>query len=318
MISKIRDGSVKRKVKIFILLLTSATLALFVSKLSESYINSLSFKLEFVNIPSNLLLLSASKNTATIKLEGNGFLFLRSSFKKKLVTLDLGEIRNAGNTFFLTASDYRKQIENQLQKSVVVLDMDRDTIFFNVDSIYSKSIEIIPKIELDLAQNFLLEGKLRVEPKEITVTGPKHEIDTLKRIYTERKSFSDLSSDFEMNFALKNPKNLKNTWFSTDFVRISGKISKFSEVLISIPVEVINLPKGVEIRTFPSEVSVLCKAQLEHLKELKASDFKIVADYKSLEGKSEIGLMVELVEKPDFLLSTQVMENEVEYILKRN
>ncbi len=318
MISKIKNGSSKRKLKIFLLLLTCATLALFISKLSESYSTTLTFKLVFVNIPKDLLLLSASKNTASIKLEGNGFLFLRSNFKRKQLTVDLGEIKKVENSYLLTASDFKKQVEEQLQKPAVLLEMDSDPLYFTVDSIYSKKVSVIPRIDITMAQNFLLDGKLKVEPKDIIVTGPKNEIDTLNHIYTETKNFSNLSDNFQSRLALRNPTHLKNTSFSGDFILLSGRVSKFSEVLIKIPVEVVNVPKGMEIRTFPEEVSILCKAKLEHLKDLSRSDFRLIADYTTASNQSEIGLLLELVKRPDSLINATLMENEVEYILKRN
>lgn len=318
MISKINNGPSNRKLRIFLLLLTCATLALFISKLSESYNATLTFRLAFVNIPKNLLLLSASKTTASIKLEGNGFLFLRSNFKKKQLTVDLGEIKKVKNTYILTGSDFKKQVEEQLQKPAVLLEIDSDPLYFTVDSIYSKKVTVIPRIDITMSQNFLLDGKLKVYPKEILVTGPKNEIDTLNHIYTETKTFSNLSQDFQSRLALRNPTNLKNTNFSGDFINLYGKVSKFSEVLIKIPVEVINVPKGMEIRTFPEEVSILCKAKLEHLKDLSRSDFRLIADYNTANSQSETGLLVELVKRPDSLFNATIMENEVEYILKRN
>ena len=108
-----------------------------------------------------------------------------------------------------------------------------------------------------------------------------------------------------------------NTNFSETSVSISGKVSRFSEQIIIVPVEVINLPQGVQINTFPNSVSVLCKAKIDQLKELNASDFQLIADYNSIIGNSSNTLTLELRIRPNNINSAVPLETQVEYILKR-
>ena len=116
--------------------------------------------------------------------------------------------------------------------------------------------------------------------------------------------------------ALYKADSLENTTYSANSIKISGKVFRFSEKILELPVEVINLPEGAEIKTFPNTISVLCKAKIERLKDLGPSDFKLIADYAQA-AKGAQQMTVRLTEKPEEVYSAQLLAGQVEFILKR-
>jgi YbbR domain-containing protein len=199
---------------------------------------------------------------------------------------------------------------------MTLLEADRDTLFFDFYTLYEKEVPVRPNIKIDLGQNYLMDGEIEISPKNIIIKGPKKEIAEVDSVSTLKMELSDLNSDFETTAALNKPAGLVNTTYSTNSVRVSGKVFRFSEKIIDVPVEVINLPEGTAIRTFPNAVSVLCKARMDILKNLGVADFKVVGDFNTAKRKNQ-NITVELKERPENLQSAQLLENEVEYILKR-
>ncbi len=53
--------------------------------------------------------------------------------------------------------------------------------------------------------------------------------------------------------------------------------------MILVPIKVINLPEGFEIRTFPDAVSVLCRGKLDDLKNLDSLRPKDQKELSSIE-----------------------------------
>ena len=113
------------------------------------------------------------------------------------------------------------------------------------------------------------------------------------------------------------PKQLNGTTYSNDFVRITGNVVKFSELVIQVPVTVINLPPDVKVRTFPEIVEVRCQGTLEHLKELEVIDFEVVADYTNVSSETGNRLSVRLIKYPKTLNNAMIDTNEIEFILRR-
>jgi len=313
---KIKNGLHKRKVKIFLVFLASSFLAWFVSRLSETYTDNTSFDLVYTNVPDSLILTNTSKDKVDVRLRASGFQFLGFNFSNKEIKIDLSSVDQNPSNYFVPHEVYRKQIEKQLSGSMTLLEVDKDTLFFNFFKVYAKEIPIQPNIIVNLAQNYLLAGELKVEPGTVTIKGPKTEIANIDYVGTLKMVLTDVTDNFENRAVLHKPEELKNTTFSTNSVKISGEVFRFSEKIIDVPVEVINLPEGTTIKTFPNTIAILCKARIDRLKNLNSSDFKIVADYNLAKSNAR-NLKIRLVKKPVDVSSAQVLETQVEFILKR-
>lgn len=317
MISKIKKVLNQRKVNIFLVFLLCSSIIWLISNLSESYINTTTFNLTYSNAPDSLLLVKSPRDKIDVKLRASGFQFLGYNFRNKRINLNLNNVQKRGLTYFVPQQEYKKQIDRQLSKNMELLDIDSDTLYFEFERLYTKSIPVEPRIGISLAQNFMLEGKLLIQPDTISITGPKNEVDTIAKVWTRELDLREISSDFSQKVGLMEYVDLKNTVFSTNEVTISGKVSRFSEKIIDVPVTVKNLPESIQIRTFPKVISILCKGKMEELKNLKPEDFELVADYNSILNSQDNMLLLELAKSPESLHSARPLEHQVEYILKR-
>ena len=312
----IKRSNDKRKINIFLIFLLCSFLAWLVSRLSETYVDRTTFDLEYINVPDSLLLADNSFKNVDVRLRASGFQFLGFYYNRKKIKIDLSTMANNQSDFYVTQLDLRKQIESQLSASMTLLELDRDTLFIDFYKVESKEVPITPNISLNPAQNYLVDGKLKIEPSLISITGPKKELDIVNSISTTEVELNEISEDFSIVVDLVLPEELKNSVLTIKKVRISGNVFRFSEKLLEIPVEVINLPEGTQIKTFPSTIAVLCKARIDRLKDINPLDFKVVADFQEHRGDNQ-NLQVSLIEQPNDVYSVQLMMNEVEFILKR-
>lgn len=307
----------RRKVKLFSGFLFCSFLAWFISNLSESYNDFATFNLRFVNIPEDYMLIKASKEKVDVRIEALGFQLLGFSFRNKNVDIDMSSVEKNKGRFYITNTVYQKQLSKQLSNSIRLLEVERDSLFFDLKEISSKEVPVKPFVQMNFEQNYHLEGNLTTEPSFLTIRGPKDEIDSIRFISTPEVVFSNLDADFSRTVSVVKSDSLVNTSFSTESVRITGKVAKFSEKIIEVPVQVINLPQKVSIKIFPENVSILCKAKIEILKNLKGADFKVVADFSRVSGEGDKKLPLQLLENPENVYSANLVETEVEYILKR-
>ncbi len=157
---------------------------------------------------------------------------------------------------------------------------------------------------------------MQLSPDSITLSGPDIEIDTIEQVYTQPLVLNNLTEDFSVVTTLKQPQNQGQISYSKTTVEVSGKVFRFSEMILDVPVEVVNLPEGTQIKTFPAVIPVLCKARIAQLKDLVASDFRVVADYGSLPQGQSV-LQLQLAQKPDAVHTAQLLVDGVEFILKR-
>ncbi|MEH6682074.1 MAG: YbbR-like domain-containing protein [Sediminicola sp.] len=315
---KIRNILQRRKVKVFSLFLLCAAMAWFISNLSEQYSSTAKFKLLYVNVPDSLLFRESSKDRLEVKLRTSGFQFLRFNFMGKEIVLDLSKVQKKGNTYFLPQEECRSQIERQLTDYITLLEIDeREPLSFDLYQKHFKKVPIISQVEMEFIQNHILDGEVGLEPSEVTISGPKNEIDSIGSVRTIERTFTNITSNFSAKVNLVKSDKLKNTQYSTNNVRLTAKVAKFSEKMMEVPVEVINLPKQWDIKTFPNKVSLLCKAKINILKGLDGSDFRVVADFSKVGDSSGSIMALELKKRPAELYDVKLIEQEVEFILKK-
>lgn len=316
MIQKIKNSLKKRKVKVFLVFLFCSTLAWFISKLSEPYISNTTLVINYENSSDDLLLVNSSQDKIKIKLEAVGFQFLGFNFKKKDVAIDLSTVAKEGEQYYLPHQNYREQIERQLPSSMRLIDIAKDTLFFDFQEVISKEVPIKPQLQLNLAKNYLLDGKLEITPSTVVVKGPRNEVDTITSVNSSRIDLTDLTSDFSRTAAISFPDGLRYTSFSETSITVAGKVSRFSEKMMVIDVKVLNLPPGTSIKMFPNKVNILCKGTINALKNLEVLDFEVVANFDKIQNRSK-RITLKLNKKPEKLSSAILQETEVEYILKR-
>lgn len=316
MIVKIKNILKRREAKIFLVFLICSGLIWFINNLSESYINNATFDFKFINVPDNLLLTKASKKEVDVKVQATGFQFLGFYLKNREVKIDLSSARQKGGIYYIIQSVYRKQIEKQL-RSMTLLEIDRDTLFFEFTQVGTKKVPVNSMVDINFSQNFILDGPLKIEPSMVTIKGPKSSIDTINSVNTIKISFPEVTSNFTHKVELFRNPELENTTYSNSSVFIYGKVARFSEKLIDVPIKVINLPPGYAIRTFPDAISVLCRAKLDNLKNLDSDGFEVVADYNSISDNTSKTITLELLKIPEYLHSADLKEDQVEFILNR-
>ena len=318
MIKKIKSGLNKRKVKIFSLFLLCATTAWFISNLSESYTANTYFNLEYINVPDSLFFADNYKEEVQVKLNAGGFQLMRLNVFRKKIQVDLSQLENKREKYFLRQSVFRKQIEGQLPNSLSLTEVGvLDTLFLDLYKLHTKEVPVVANSKVELKQNYVIEGGLKITPDTIKISGPKAEIDSIVKIEAETYDFENIAANFEAEVALQLPQELSNTKFSANRVVLSGEVYRFSEKILTVSVDVINLPEGVEIRTFPNKVSILCKAKVDVLREVKPSDFSVIADFKDYVDENLPILKLKLAKKPQGVYGVKLKEDTVEFILNR-
>jgi hypothetical protein len=315
---RIKIALKKRKIKIFLIFLFVSSLAWFISELSGNYTGSAVFDIEYAYSPDSLLFVGASQDKIDVKLRASGFSFLRFNFGNKKITIDVSKAQLKSGNYIVPKNIYQFQIEQQLPQSMELVSIyNDDTILLELYPLFTKKIPVISKLDFSLNQNYMLDTTLKIAPDSILVRGPKKELDKITSINTTAKEIADIADDFSEKLTLVIPAKIDNLRYFTKEVVVYGKVARFSEKIIEVPITVVNLPKDYEINIIPNIVSVLCKAKIDDLKQLKASDFTLIADYEARADKEQQTLLLALKTYPQVLNEPKLMTKEVRFILKR-
>lgn len=318
MFKKLLSGLNQKKVKVFSLFLLCSFLSWFISNLSESYESRTDFVLNYKNLPDTLLLGKDSEDVIQAKIRASGFQFLYHNFFKERIDVDVSQTTFQNGKYVLAGEELRKQMDLQLSQGISLMDLNRRELIVDMYRVASKEVPIKANLQLQLQQNYLLEGGIQISPDHIVVKGPNREIDTIDEISTSMLQLNNVSSDFSREVSLVLPKGLDNSVFSSGKAIVSGKVAKFSEKVFEVPVKVLNIPDGYQVQTFPDRVTVVCKATIDRLKEISKADFEVVADYTQLNGSEGSTLFLKITQHPENVYDVRLQEyNTVNFVLKQ-
>lgn len=305
-----------RKVRAFLIFLALSFLAWFISRLSQTYTHSVNFTLNYSHPPESMVLMESPPEKIGVRIRANGFQLLRYQLSPKTVEIDLKNVKKGRRGYYISPQSYRNQIEIQLRESADLLQIPADTFYMDFRELQSKTVPVRVDATLEFAQNYTLEGQLKLIPEQVHLLGPSTEIDSVLEVWTEPLILKDLNEDFQYQIGFATMEKLSKTTLSEDHITVSGTVFRFSETVVEVPVEVINHPEDMDIQTFPSIVGVLCRGKVAGLKEVKAADFRLMADYSAPEAETG-RLMLRLEGKPDEVYEAQLLESSVEFIIKK-
>lgn len=305
----------KHKINMFLFFLACAAVLWFLVKLSETYTSTVDFKVVYKDVPANKILHELPAETINVRIKATGFRLLYHYIFGHKVTISLTNVKEENNTYYLDKVTLLSILEKQLSKNTVE-NIYPDTLYFNLETKQEKQVPVKTNLELSLAENHKIFNDIEVTPKTVTINGPNSVLDTIDALYTQLYKAENVREDINILLPIIVP-NIEHISVSPKQVTVKASIKLFSEKTITVPVQVVNAPDSILVKTYPSEVKVLCKAPLKELKELSPADFTLVADYSDSIAKTSNYIPLRLLKKPKTVSDIKLLQEQVQYIVKR-
>lgn len=304
----------QKKLKVFLVFLVFSFVSWSISKLSQTFDSWVEVTLVPTKFPDSLLLNAENVQKVNLKLKASGFKLLGLQIGKRQENVDLSAISKNGQGYYLTRNKLKTQWERRFSNTEI-LNLNPDTIFFDLYQVQSKMVKVEPRMGLELVQNYVLLGPLKVNPDSVVIKGPAAEIETIETVKTVDFTLTGISENFNQKLLISTPDNFSNSEILKTAVMVSGKVVKFSEKVFELPINVENPPKGYDLRIFPKTVSLLCKAGEMDLRTFSSEDFKVVASYDSTRT-SQKTIKLEISQRPENTISIRLLEDEVKFVLE--
>ncbi len=317
--SKVKNFSYQKALVFFVCLALSSFLWL-LNSLEKHYTSRISVPVNYVDIPKDKQLFGSLPRNFDLMVDAYGYTLL--SYKLRLafspILLNVSELidnaleKSGRYRYTISTVNHKEEIEKQISSEIKILSIKPDTLVFNFSKIISKKIKVKPSIRLSFENQYSLANEPITFPDTILVSGPKNILDTLKVIPTILQDFSKISHSIDQKINLQIPKGLDS---EVKEVNLSVAIEQNTEVNFEVPIQVINNPADISIKTFPGKIKVVCRIGLSKYKKLDYSSFRAFINYNNISGK-DTRLVVILENHSNVVLSTSYSPTEVEYILE--
>ena len=298
----------------FFLLFVFVSFSFWIStKLSNTYTLEQTFSINWNDVPEGVIIYETEyKLNASIKASGIEVLFYRLfmdelniSLKEAKFSLSKGIVNIERQHFF---------VEQQLFNNTILNQINPVSMEFEYSNLDEKMVPILPKIEFNLRPGFLIDKPILSSPDSILIRGPKILLDSISNIETQFFSYDDIFESFSKMVKLKKKPKIQ---MPVNEVEINLSVSRYSEKVFILPVEVINLPKNLRVKLFPPKAKIKVTLPISILTTVKDSDFTLVVDYNEIIYDQAKELQLNIKKQPPAIKQIILEPKKVNFLIRR-
>ncbi|WP_272022925.1 YbbR-like domain-containing protein [Olleya namhaensis] len=313
--SKILGLFKSKKINVFLLFFLLAFSILVLTKLSKVYTATLTFDVNPINLDDTFVLINQDNAKLNITLETYGFDWLRYAINRPLLDIDFNtDIVKKDSSLIWSMSRGFANINKQFSKEKKIISINPDTLSFKYDSNSIKYVPIVLHANIKYAPGYNTLDVVKTKPDSIKLIGPSSILRKIRKIDTDNLDVLDVKANINKRLALQLDSIGNKVKTNLKQVQLEVKVSKFSEGVVSLPIEVINVPEGITLNYFPKQISLSYATSLENFKNISAQDFKVVCNYKDAIDNSF--LTPNLVKQPARVKNIRLLQQKIEFIIK--
>ncbi len=305
-----------KRLNVFLLFLALAFVISMLSKLSSPRMHTLQFELQPLKLPQQELLVQDSLPKLDVTVTTNGFNILKIAFQKLLLKIDFSTLQKDDKAYYWNESEHRSEFAQFFGSNTTLESIRPASLTFNYATEFVKKVPVFINIEPNFVVGYDLETPLKSQPDSIAIVGPKQFLEDINKISTQKITLNAVKKDIETTVELdvsNYPTYLK---FSKTKVLVTGKVDKFTEGKIAVPVHLVNLPEHLTLSVFPKEIPVVFYTSLSAYNSIDRNDFRIECDYNTLDLSSNV-MIPKLVLYPKSAKTAELQINSLEYVITK-
>ncbi|SEM12272.1 YbbR-like protein [Aquimarina amphilecti] len=315
--TKLNRFSLKRNnVKTFLFFLGFTSVLWLFIQFSKNYTQEVEVDIQYVNIPQDRILNEESDQTLKLTLNGNGFRLINHTWSKPTLELDIANATETETSdyYYFYVDKANQSLKNKLNFKGRILSAQKDTLKVKLDVNLEKKIPIRISKKLLYAPGYGSDKGVVISPDSITISGPKRIIDTINYVVTENLKLEGLNKNYNTTLSIKIDSLPPTIGVVPMEIEANIAVSKFTEGSQEIPITLMNIPDGKEVKIFPKEVKVVYRVGLDKYNEISLRDFKVIADYNKVSSDSPF-LILELVDMPISIHDVRLQDKQVQFVI---
>ncbi|MDG5491719.1 YbbR-like domain-containing protein [Psychroserpens sp. SPM9] len=314
--SKLLKSVKNKRLNVFGLFFLIAFLILVVTKLSETYVETIPFNIAYNNLPDTNIITLDSTPKVNVTVSTHGFNLLSYYFYSNTYKLDIeNHTTQKENTYLWTADKGLYSLQEQLGKTVKIVSVKPDTLVLPFGILSTKTVPVVLKSKIHYASGYDTTNGVKIIPDSVKIIGSQQEISKIDFIETKPFDLNQIKTDISTTIGLELANKSERLKLSEDKVQINANVEKFTEGTFEIPITILNKPNAMELNYFPKHIKVAYYVSLEAYNDIKVTDFKIECDYKEALQLNNSFFTPQLISLSEQVKSAKMKQNKVEFII---
>ena len=249
--------------------------------LNQVYEHEFAIPVSVVGIPKNAVLTSEDTDTVRMTIRDKGITLLTYMYGDMLkkVNINFKTYSKPNGTGVVTASELQKLVYQRLANGSRIISTKPDKLEFYYNYGAKKKVPVRWSGRVIPEEMFFI-SRVAYNPDSITIYASHEKLDSINVVYTEQLNYANFRDTLTANCELAKIRSVK-------MVPDNVKVTFFTDVLTEeqiegVPIKAINMPVGKHLRTFPAKVNINFVTGVSVYRNLKPTDFTVVADYNEI------------------------------------
>jgi YbbR domain-containing protein len=304
-----------QKYLVFLSFLTLTVVFLLMSKLAQDYDTVLKMspklKSSFSGIYSD-----AADNTLYIQIRAPGFFILSKKFSENSsFSIDVKDLPESNRTELKIATiNLKDKIRDDFDKSVQILSIEPDTIYFNISEHITKKVPVRGDFNLSFKNEFRQYAPTQFFPDSVTISGSREHVAKVKSIALSSKKYRYIDKTVE---DISNISAGQDVYVNPSKIRYKIPVERCTEGTASVVVRAVNVPEGNKLVLLPSKVNIKYLVPLKDYSSVSADDFFAKVDFADTKTSLNRHIKVKIVRHPASVFDVKVEPAFVEFLIQK-
>lgn len=305
-----------REFLIFLFFLALSAVFWLLMTLNESYEREVKVPIRITGVPTDVMLTSDETDTIKVVIRDRGITLLTYMYGDALkkVEASFKYYDLSGGNGAIPASELAKIVQNHLAVSSKIVSIKPDKLRYYYTSGSFKRVPVRWRGRV-IPEHLYFLSHVSYDPDSVTIYASEERLDSIRMAYTETLNNVGFRDTLAVDCKLRKMEGVKivpdhvKTTFYTDVLT--------EESIDDIPIEGINLPPNMILRTFPAKVSVKFVTGVNVYRTLSAKDFTVVADYNELRDHPTEKCNLYLQKVPQGITRAALVTKQVDYLIEK-
>lgn len=309
-------SSLNKEFLIFLFFLALSGSFWLMMTLNITYDREFKIPTQLIGVPRNAIITGNLPDSVRVTLRDKGFTLATYMYGRNFRPLTFRYAtyaREDKNEGVIPMAEVTRQVQSQIYGSTKLISVKPDKLDFFFSYGESKRVPVRFKGHISTSGSYYL-AHTELMPQTVTVYASKDILEKLEYVDIEPLNYKNLQDTVHQNVRVAKIRGVKTV---PDVVRLSIYPDVLTEEAIEVPIQAVNMPEGMLLRTFPAKATVKFSVGASRFRSVKPDMFTVVADYKELVAHPNEKCTLQLRVAPTMVGQARLANPQVDYLLEQ-
>lgn len=281
--------------------------------MNNQYLVTIRVPFRVSGLQRNITLASPVPRSFSVRVRGTGWQ-VASSYLSTASSIDFDASNFEKRKILLTSAELAYSLD--LGSSAEVVSFTPDSIWLVLDTVITKRIPLLAKVDVVPHDGFMVMGEPIIQPDSVTISGAKRVVDGIVSWPTQPKKFKNVINSVDTKVLLADSLarliklDIAEAEVKIDVEQITENTYK------NIPVKILNNKDSAQVLLLPPTVDVTIRGGINMMSDITADSLSVSLDYNNLIGSLSSHVEPDVKAPPEFQV-IGVRPDTLEFVIRK-